>query len=228
MRISLRIVLFLIPLLLSSCGDDDGYVYPSVKLEFLTAEAGADGSLSYLITDSGEQMQVAEDLSLTKVDANSMVRVVANYETLVDTLSTTGMQSVKIYALLQTISPEPLPAANFGDSIKTDPVEVQSMWMGRDYLNMTLLIKTKNGQHRFHFVEDWVSLDAITGRRSVYLSLYHDAGSDSEAFTKRAYLSVPLSKYAGTEGAGSLICFSVNTYDEGVKTYCFDYTPSRN
>ena len=30
--------------MLVSCGDDDDYHYPSVKLDFLTAQAGADGS----------------------------------------------------------------------------------------------------------------------------------------------------------------------------------------
>lgn len=29
--------------LMTACGDDDDYYYPSVKLEFVTVKAGADG-----------------------------------------------------------------------------------------------------------------------------------------------------------------------------------------
>ena len=39
--------------LMTACGDDD-YYYPSVKLEFVTVEAGEDGRIQTLIPDKGE------------------------------------------------------------------------------------------------------------------------------------------------------------------------------
>ena len=38
--------------LMTACGDDD-YYYPSVKLEFVTVEAGEDGRIQTLIPDKG-------------------------------------------------------------------------------------------------------------------------------------------------------------------------------
>ena len=46
--------------MLVSCGDDDDYHYPSVKLDFLTAQAGADGSLQSVLTDEGETRAIVE------------------------------------------------------------------------------------------------------------------------------------------------------------------------
>ena len=39
--------------LMTACGDDD-YYYPSVKLEFVTVKAGADGLIQSLLPDKGE------------------------------------------------------------------------------------------------------------------------------------------------------------------------------
>lgn len=223
---SFHIVLILVLSFLSSCKEDNEYVYPSVKLEFLTAESGSDGFLSYLMTDSGERLEVSEDLSKTQIEASSSVRIVANYEKL-DGAETGGKQA-KVYSLLKAVSPEPSPASGFADGVKTDPADVLSMWLGRDYLNMTLSIKMQKGKHLFHFVENEVETDQTTGRKVVYLTLYHDAGDDLEAFTRRAYLSVPLSKYTENNTREIIVYFSVNTYDGGVKTYDFDYIPTSN
>ena len=73
---------WLLPILLcvlASCSDDDDYYYPSVKLDFLTAQAGADGSLQSILTDEGETLAVVEDASNTRIDANSSLRIVSNY-----------------------------------------------------------------------------------------------------------------------------------------------------
>lgn len=43
--------LVLLSAFLISCNEEEGASYPPVKLEFLTAEAGADGTLQTLVTD---------------------------------------------------------------------------------------------------------------------------------------------------------------------------------
>ena len=65
--------------MLVSCGDDDDYHYPSVKLDFLTAQAGADGSLQSVLTDEGETLAIVEDASKTRIDANASARIVSNF-----------------------------------------------------------------------------------------------------------------------------------------------------
>lgn len=54
---SLRWLLPILLCVLVSCGDDDDYHYPPVKLEFLTAQADANGSLKSVLTDEGKTMQ---------------------------------------------------------------------------------------------------------------------------------------------------------------------------
>lgn len=206
--------------LLVSCGDDDDYHYPSVKLEFLTAQAGADGRLASVLTDEGKEYAVLADASNTRIDANASIRIVSNY----GTETSNGTSGVKLYALLQAVSPAPKPAEEFKDGVKRDPADVSGIWMGLNYLNMILDIKAQNGKHSFQFVEDRVTTDESAGHRTVYLSLYHDDGGDVQAFSRRAYASVPLQHYAEAGINKITVHFSLQTYS-GEKAYEFEYNP---
>ena len=127
--------------MLVSCGDDDDYHYPSVKLDFLTAQAGADGSLQSVLTDEGETLAIVEDASKTRIDANASARIVSNYG---KAEAADGTSGVKLYAVLSAISPVPQSADKFKDGIKRDPADILSIWMGIDYLNIMLEIKSQN------------------------------------------------------------------------------------
>ena len=70
--------------LLTSCGKEDDYYYPSVRLEFLTAHTGARGQLAEVRTDGGLLLPVAEDASGSLSRPDSTLRIVANYELLGD------------------------------------------------------------------------------------------------------------------------------------------------
>lgn len=205
--------------LLVSCDDDD-YHYPSVKLEFLTAQAGADGRLSSVLTDEGKEYAVLADASNTRIDAGASIRIVSNY----GTETSNGTSGVKLYALLQAVAPAPKPAEEFKDGVKRDPADVSGIWMGLNYLNMILDIKAQSGKHSFHFVEDRVTTDESAGHRTVYLSLYHDDGGDVQAFSRRAYASVPLQHYAEAGINKITVHFSLQTYS-GEKAYEFEYNP---
>ena len=103
---------WLLPILLCvlvSCSDDDDYYYPSVKLDFLTVQAGADGSLQSILTDEGETLAVVEDASNTRIDANSSLRIVSNYG---KAATANGESGAKLYAVLKAISPVPQPKSN--------------------------------------------------------------------------------------------------------------------
>lgn len=219
--VSLYWLLPVLAFMLVSCGDDDDYYYPPVKLDFLTATAGADGSLQSVLTDEGETLAIVEDASKTRIDANASVRIVSNY----GKAATNGTSGVKLYAVLNAISPVPQAADKFKDGIKRDPADILSIWMGIDYLNIMLEIKSQNGKHSFHFIEDEVTTDEEAGVRTVHLSLYHDAGGDVQAYTKRAYASVPLRQYAEDGIDKVKIYFSLNTYSGKEATYEFEYNP---
>ena len=59
----------------------------------------------------------------------------------------------------------------------------------------------------------------------VTVCLYHDDGGDVQAYTKRAYASVPLQQYAEDGIDKVTIYFSLNTYSGKEVTYEFEYTP---
>lgn len=202
-----------------SCGDDD-YHYPSVKQDFLTAFSGSDGRLESVLTDEGETFQIVEDASGLRVNADTVIRIVANYETLVTDNDVIGG---KLYALLQAVSPIPLAAAEFEGGVKTEPSEIQSIWLGYGYLNIVLKVK-QQGKHLFHFVEDEVAVDRDSGRVTVQLTLYHDISSIVQDYSKRAYLSVPLKQYM-TDGIKDMsVYFRIYTYSDRFKTYILDET----
>lgn len=207
--------------LLAACGDDE-YHYPSVKLEFLTAYSGADGNLQSILTDEGRTLPVVEDLSSLKMDANSSARIVANYA---DAVAADGTTGVKLYASMKVVSPVPQAADKFENGIRTNPADILSIWLGLDYLNITLQVK-EDGQHLLHFIEDEVTVDVATGQSDVYITLYHESDESMISYTRRAYASMPLRQYA-VEGVQKVtVHFSLHTYSGDIKTYDIKYIPS--
>ena len=140
-------------LLMAACGDDD-YYYPSVKMEFVTIEAGDDGRIRTLIPDKGDILPVSQDLTGSTISPNTSRRVMSNYETM--------EEGAKIYSLQSLLTPTPKPKDDpaFKDKEGKDPVEVVSIWLGRDYLNMILNLKVSTGKgHTFGIIEDKSELE---------------------------------------------------------------------
>lgn len=206
--------------ILTGCQEDE-YHYPSVKLEFMTVGANEEGKLSYVITDEGKEYPLANNISDSKFRPDTLIRIISNYEL------TTGGNSQKsaiLYGASNVIAPFPLSADKFTDGVKTDPVDVQSIWLGWNYLNMVLEVKAQDKPHKFHFVEDEHTTEG--NRSTVRLTLYHDNGNDLPAYTQRAYCSIPLWQYA-TEGIETIgISIDIHTYSGDTKTYTFEYQPA--
>lgn len=198
-------------LLMTACGEDE-YYYPPVKFEFVTVVAGEDGRIQTLITDKWESLPVSEDLTGSTLQSEETRRLLSNYETISEGANATA----RIYSLQSLVTPPPLPADNkaYEDGIKTDPVDVVSIWMGRNYLNMILNLKVSQGKgHVFGIVED---TSELASKGIVTLLLYHNANEDKGFFDRRAYISVPLLKYADEERPGGRITikFKYHTFGE--------------
>lgn len=220
-------------LLMAACGDDD-YYYPSVKLEFVTVVSGADGSIQTLIPDKGDALPVVKDRTGSTISPNTSRRLMSNYETVSDGDATKAV----IYSLQSLVAPVPKPADDpvYEGGMKHDPVEMVSIWMGKDYLNMILNLKINAGKgHVFGIVEDLSELDSDG---VVMMTLYHDANADEEYYNRRAYVSVPLGKYVDEQNPDRKITikFKYYTYgDDGSselsEKYCnpgFEYMPDKN
>ena len=192
MRTGLKSLLILslviISLCLSGCKDDT-YVYPSVKLEFMSATTDGNGKITQFLSDDNRIVTVIADRTNTTLKADTVIRIISNYEE-------KGNNEAEIYALAQVLAPEPVPAtdAAFEDGIKTDPLSLLSISKGNEFLNLVLSIKMQSGRHSIHVVEESVEIND-GGQTEVRLLLYHNANEDPTSFSRRAYASIPLKKY---------------------------------
>lgn len=204
--------------LMVSCKEDE-YVYPSVLTEFVEAVTGPEGVLTELRSDDGTRFAVKYRDGLGGLTPDSLYRAVAVYQVSGETAE--GTPEASIYSCQVVISWNPLPPKAFKNGIKTDPVDIQSMWRSGNYLNMILKAKVKDRAHSYHFVDEGISRDGE--KRVLNLRLYHDRRGDYEAFEQRVYLSVPLSGYRERLTAGDCIRFTLQTYGEGETVREFAY-----
>lgn len=207
-------VLLLCILALEGCKEDK-YVYPSVLTEFIDAQTDATGTLSTLITDQGEVLNIQPREGLSGLTPDSVYRTVSIYEPLAG-----SEQEVFLYSSQLILSMLPLPADQF-KQIKTDPVSIRSIWRSGNYINLILLPQIKENTHAFHFADQGIKQEY--GRQTLTLTLYHDRNKDEEAFTREVYLSIPLWGYEGVLKKGDRIIVQINTYEEGITTREFTY-----
>ena len=218
-RLQIVSTLFLFVLCLCyGCSKEEEYYYPSVKLEFLTATTNQKGIIQEVIADNGKVYHVQNDGSNLKLPADTLLRIVTNYEEVEG--------GVKLYGAAVPISNIPIPVAEFEEEMVHDPASIQSIWMGRDYLNMILQVKAQNKKHTFRFIEQEATLNEAGDELFVHIILYHYANEDIQAYTQRAYASIPLKHYAAYGCKKVLLRFSPYTDYEGVASYDFEYLPN--
>ena len=199
------------------CGNEDEYHYPSVKLEFLTATTNSKGTINQITTDGGKAYNVQADGSNLKLPADTLLRIVTNYEEVEG--------GVRLYGAAVPVSNYPIPLAEFKEEMVKHPASIQSIWMGLDYLNMILQVKAQNKKHTFRFIEESATIDEETNELNLLIGLYHNNNGDLEAYTQRAYASVPLKQYAEKGYSKINIRFTLNTNEGETKEYNFEYLP---
>lgn len=212
--------LFLILLSLLSCsGEENKYVFPSVKLEFVNVQTDSKGNIISLTTDKDSVYQIETDRTKSKLEADISTRVICYYEPSTSTISGSYAKA-DIWSLSKVVSPTPGKLAS-GTQMKTDPVGIQSIWLSGRYINLTLQIKLQSATHSFNFIEESIYYQG--GKPQVHLVLYHDNKGDVEAYTRIGYFSTPLEKYISKFPNGFSVRYSVNTYTDGIKDYLFSY-----
>ena len=162
------ILSFLTSLLLGACGEDD-YVYPNVLTDMIDLKTDHTGTGRYLITDEGTEWRIQSRTGLDGLAPDTTYRTVTMYAPLTD--SEEAEKEAMLYNTQLVISPVPLSESKFKE-IKTDPVAIQSIWRGGNYLNLILQVKVKDQKHGYHFIEN--KLENKDGEQTLYLTLYHD------------------------------------------------------
>lgn len=213
MRTLTKILLTLcLPMLAASCHDDT-YRFPSAVREFFVAHTASDSTIFAIDTDDGLRLSVIDDQTQHLGTPDSAYRCVGYYEH--------ADGGVLLYSASNVIASHAV-AAHHLDTLCTDPVQLVSIWKAPRYLNMRLGLRHGGAEHEFQFVSDSIVRPVHGGSVHAYFSLYHDAAGDIEAFTDFVYASLPLENYLGAYPR-LVVHFAVNTYDEGLKRYEFDY-----
>ena len=177
--------------------------YSEMTALLADAHVNSDKRVDYVDTDEGEHLMLSQSASarfITKADTT--YRVSFYYKMVEGKAEPLSMGRVTVF------SPQVIKA------MKTDPVRMESMWIGRSkkYLNMSFYVMTGTtddddvkqtlGCHR-----DGVTKNA-DGTQTLRLTLYHDQGGVPEYYSQRVYVSIPIQGIKVDS-----ISLQVNTYD---------------
>ena len=205
--------ILLAALLFTSCGEEE-YVFPDLVTEMVCLKTDANGYGTHFITDEGHTWHLKKENQPDSLTADSTYRVVSRYAPLNDT-------EAKAYSFYKTISSHP-KLENIYKEIFTDPVSIQSIWRSGEYLNMVLLISSKDQEHELSFIENGIARND-DGTKTLTLTLFHDRKGDIEGFNEKYYLSIPLWHYQGVLDKGDSIILQLNTYEEGMTSRSYIY-----
>ena len=204
--------------LLSSCSKDEEYVYPDLYNEFVDFTTNGEGTVYMMTTDAGENWNLPTIKGLTGLKPDSIYRVVAKFVP----GSSENDNMATLYSSQGTLSPVPVSASRF-TVVKTDPVKIQSIWRGGEYVNIVLNVLVKDKSHKFNFIQNSLSDTGEGGKKRLSITLYHDNNDDVLAFYRTVYLSVPLWAYKERLNKGDEVEININTYDKGVVKTILNY-----
>ncbi len=207
----MRNLLCLLALVAVSACTQDAYekgegVYSEMTAQLADAHVNSDKRVDYVDTDEGERLMLSKSASagfITKADTT--YRVSFYYKKVDDKVEPLAMGRVSV---LSPMNPKDIK------EMKTDPVRVESMWIGKSkkYLNVGLYLmmgtteadslKQVLGCRRDALITN------VDGTCTLRLTFYHDQGGVPEYYSQRVYLSIPIQGVKADS-----IWFTVNTYD---------------
>lgn len=152
----------------------------------------SDGVFSLL---DQQETRLYDTGATTTKDLKAGERVIINY-TFTDEQSSGFERNIKINSVypvlcgdLKFLTPEAV------DKLKNDPIVFESVWMGRNYLNISFYIDTGNHQHTIGLVKSPSPYPGDTD--ALYLLFRHDKNGDSDGSRKKVYASFDLSNLDG-------------------------------
>ena len=140
--------ILLAALLFTACGEEE-YVFPDLVTEMVCLKTDTNGYGTHFITDEGHTWHLKKENQPDSLTADSTYRVVSRYAPLNGT-------EANAYSFYKTISSLPIPESTY-EEIFTDPVSIQSIWRSGEYLNMVLLISSKDQEHELSFIENGIA-----------------------------------------------------------------------
>lgn len=210
-----KLLLLFLPLFVAAC-QSDGYEtgdsdYSFLRSDFAELYTSAGGQAFSFTTDDGDSLLLKEPQSYKWAStADSTYRVLVYYSR--------QDGRAEVFSAAQI----PVPVIHPHDAIKdvaTDPVKVQSVWVGANgrYLNLSLGLMTgtqdeKTDRHTLGMLCDTL-MTAPNGHRHLHLRLYHAQNNVPEYYTSRTFISVPLRQGDYPMAMGDTVSIVINTYE---------------
>lgn len=149
---------------------------------FVTGYTDGQGYVTVIKNDFGDEYMVSEKTQQLKPD--TLYRMVASVEL-------DGNKTAKVLQMVPTRS-YIAPADSFvPDSLRvTDPVEIQSIYLGGGYMNIYLGVKVEkeSTNHR-------VLYSRLLTPGELTFTIYHNARGDRPVYTQYDYISIPIYGY---------------------------------
>lgn len=185
--------------------------YSLMQADFVEAHTSALGLMDRVETDESHVYSLAQPQEVKwATTPDSLYRALLYYEKANDSVARTVSISQ-----VPTLHPKQLKPE---ETLCTDPVKFESMWISANgkYLNLGLYLKNGSTQgdslhHTVGMIRESETTD-VDGKRTVSLRLYHDQGGVPEYYSSRYYVSVPCKEI----DADSVVV-TINTYNGAVE-----------
>lgn len=188
--------------------------YSLLTADFVEATIGSDRYVSYVETDEGQRLIPEPKLTANWIEkSDTTYRAVLYYKKRND-----GKAEAVSFSRVGVLIPFDTLATTKGESMKTDPLHVESAWKSTNgkYLNLRLRLMTgatesEQARHTIGILRDTM----MTTPTHAYFTLYHNQGGCPEYYSQVAYACLPLSMVAADS-----VTITINTYD-GTFNRCF-------
>ena len=193
-------------LVLSSCTNDaynkgEGK-YSLLRADMVELSTDTDGRVVRVVTDENDTLRIMPFTVKGLERPDTLYRAYLYYN-----IRESEDEPVSI-GRISTLAPHRI------DTLKTDPVRFESMWMStsRRYLNMALFLMTgaTDDDARHHAIG--LAIDTLLanadGTHTLHLDFYHDQGGVPDYYSQRVYVSIPTDSLAA-----DTVYFRINTYD---------------
>lgn len=185
------LILALFPaILFTSCNDDDDYSLDKFWVSMATVENPDNDPFFYLKLDNEETLKIVAT-NFYNYKPQSGQRIIADYTILNDKPSGSFYQhDVKLndaYNVLTKkifyITPETQ------DSIGNDPIGIEDMWLGSNYLNIQFFYP---GYNKIHFINLVKDESKTYNDNKTHLEFRHNAYNDEERYKRSGFVAFDL------------------------------------
>lgn len=210
-----------------SCDDNNGYSLGDFRINIATVEVENEGVFSLTLDDGTTLWPAATAIHYLPKDGQ---RVFVNYTILGEEINNFDY-SVKINDIWDILTKNPIVLTlENADSIGNDPLKVNKMWIGNDYLNIDFLFNYGGIRpHAINLVRNSIEPSPEDGK--VHLEFRHNSFDSNSIHQYNGFVCFNLESLRINNADSIVLSIKVQEWD-AVKifdvTYKFNDTPQLN